>query len=228
MYLLQFNSLLFQDRPVKKWQPSSSCGSPGTDHIIIRSSSVGWGPVRSEETRQGYLKLRTWQWNFIDHGRSGRIFVWSYPRTLPVLYIHYFTNIILLMMVMTLTKKDPDKPLWKIEQHFMTACRLLRMCLYDLKATIQRFYWSKRNSWNISSRIQIEWPPLQLRRMTVPRGGADKKNMGSCLCFWASAYFLHLPSVDFLHLPSVVFHTCSLWTVSCSTRYRDSRLTDVT
>lgn len=144
----------------------------------------------------------------------------SYPRTLPVLYIYYFTNIILLMMVMTLTKKDPDKPLWKIEQNFMTTCRLLRMCLYALKATIQRFYWSKRNSWNISSRIQIEWPLLQLRRMTVPRGGADKKNMGSCLCFWASAYFLHPPPV--------VFHTCSLGTVSCSTRYRDSRLTDVT
>lgn len=64
----------------------------------------------------------------------------SYPRTLPVLYIYYFTNIILLMMVMTLTKKDPDKPLWKIEQNFMTTCRLLRMCLYALKATIQRFY----------------------------------------------------------------------------------------
>ena len=42
------------------------------------------------------------------------------------------------------TKKDPEKPLWKNDQNFMTVCWFLRMRLDDLMSPFRSFTEARR------------------------------------------------------------------------------------
>lgn len=198
-----FNSLFSQLQSSKEattqfklWQSSN-----WPHHYTFLISWVSACEIRTDQTR--VIKLCTWQWNFIHHGRSVRILICEASPKPPYVMHLLFYKYYVVDDGDDVTKKDPEKPLWKNEQNSMTVCWFLRMRLDDLKVAIQMFYWSKKNSWDISSRIQIECLLLQLPHIIIPRGRVGKKNMGFSLCFWASASFLHPISIVLHACPSV-------------------------